>query len=159
MATPSGRVHLLENWMEKPDLLMKKSLSNCSVSELKVLWMSSGSAEPLHSFRRMLLSSGPSYTLRMSCASSVSNTMKWRLQERAQLSTGSLPSLPSTTPQRLQEPTAPSRPSSGAEGTEGTHVCISTQHELLSCRAAEKLGYGRRHPLGLQPFHWDWVFL
>ena len=75
-----GAVHLLENWMEKPDLLMKKSLSNCSVSEWKVLWMSSGSAEPLHSFSRMALSTGPSHTFRMSWASSVSNTMKCRLQ-------------------------------------------------------------------------------
>lgn len=76
----SRYMHLLENWMEKPDLLMKKSLSNCRVSELKVLWMSPGRAEPLHSFSKMLLSTGPSQTLRMSCAVSVSNTMKCRLQ-------------------------------------------------------------------------------
>ena len=71
--------------MEKPDLLMKKSLSNCRVSELKVLWMSSGSMEPLHSFSRTSLSTGPSQTFRMSWAVSVSNTMKCRLWERAQL--------------------------------------------------------------------------
>lgn len=71
--------------MEKPDLLMKKSLSNCRVSELKVLWVSSGSMEPLHSLSRMSLSTGPSHTFRMSWAVSVSNTMKCRLRERAQL--------------------------------------------------------------------------
>lgn len=79
-AEGGGAVHLLENCTEKPDLLMKKSLSNCRVRELKVLWMSSGSAEPLHSFSRMALSAGPSHTRRMSWASSVSNTMKCRLQ-------------------------------------------------------------------------------
>lgn len=71
--------------MEKPDLLMKKSLSNCSVRALNVLWMSSGSREPLHSLSRMSLSRGPSHTFRVSWAVSVSNTMKcrlWREQSR-----------------------------------------------------------------------------
>lgn len=73
-------IYVLENWMEKPDLLMKKSLSNCNVNELKVLWISSGRAEPLHSFRSMLLSIGPSHTFKMSWATSVSKTIKCRLQ-------------------------------------------------------------------------------
>lgn len=73
-------IYILENWMEKPDLLMKKSLSNCNVNELKVLWISSGRADPLHSFRRMLLSIGPSHTFKMSWAASVSKTIKCRLQ-------------------------------------------------------------------------------
>lgn len=76
-------IYILENWMEKPDLLMKKSLSNCNVNELKVLWISSGSAEPLHSLRSMLLSIGPSHTFKMSWATSVSKTIKCRLQRES----------------------------------------------------------------------------
>lgn len=72
--------HSLENCTEKPDLLMKKSLSNCRVSELKVLWTSPGSAEPLHCFSRMVLSAGPSHTFRTSWFVSVSNTTKCRLR-------------------------------------------------------------------------------
>lgn len=64
-------------------MLMKKSLSNCNVNELKVLWISSGRAEPLHSLRSMLLSTGPSHTFKMSWATSVSKTIKCRLQRKS----------------------------------------------------------------------------
>lgn len=68
-----------ENWMAKPCLLVKKSVLNCRTTELKVLCRSLGKAEPLSSFSRTPLSTGPSQMRSTSWTSSVSNTRKWSL--------------------------------------------------------------------------------
>lgn len=74
-----------ENWMAKPCLLVKKSVLNCRMTELKVLWMSPGSPEPLISFSRIPFSTGPSQIRSTSWNSSVWKTMKWSLWGKKRL--------------------------------------------------------------------------
>lgn len=71
-----------ENWRAKPCLLVKKSVVNCRLIVLKVLWTSWGSTEPLSSLSRTPPSWGPSQIRSTSWTSSVWKTRKWRLKNK-----------------------------------------------------------------------------
>ena len=71
-----------ENCRAKPCLLVKKSVVNCRLTVLKVLWASGGSIEPLSSRSRTPPSWGPSQIRSTSWTSSVWKTRKWRLLKR-----------------------------------------------------------------------------
>lgn len=70
---------LPENCRAKPCLLVKKSVVNCRLTVLKVLWASGGSTEPLSSLNRTPPSWGPSQIRSTSWTSSVWKTRKCRL--------------------------------------------------------------------------------
>lgn len=65
-----------ENCRAKPCLLVKKSVVNCKLTVLKVLWASGGSAEPVSSLSRTPPSWGPSQIRSTSWTSSVWKTRK-----------------------------------------------------------------------------------
>lgn len=69
-----------ENCKAKPCLLVKKSVVNCKVIVLKVLWASGGNADPLSSLSRTPPSCGPSQIRSTSWTSSVWKTRKCRLK-------------------------------------------------------------------------------
>lgn len=71
-----------ENCRAKPCLLVKKSVVNCRLMVLKVLWASGGSTEPLSSLSRTPPSWGPSQIRSTSCTSSVWKTRKCRLLKK-----------------------------------------------------------------------------
>lgn len=75
------RKHTPENCRAKPCLLVKKSVVNCRLTELKVLWRSGGSVEPLSSLSNTPPSWGPSQIRKTSCTSSVWKTRKCSLWE------------------------------------------------------------------------------
>lgn len=75
----NGVKHIPENCRAKPCLLVKKSVVNCRLTELKVLWRSGGSVEPLSSLRSTPPSWGPSQIRKTSCTSSVWKTRKCNL--------------------------------------------------------------------------------
>ena len=70
-----------ENCRAKPCLLVKKSVVNCRLTVLKVLWASGGSAEPLSSLSSTPPSWGPSQIRSTSWTSSVWKTRKCRLRK------------------------------------------------------------------------------
>lgn len=151
-----GAVHLLENCTEKPDLLMKKSLSNCRVRELKVLWMSSGSAEPLHSFSRMALSAGPSHT-RMDAGPAPCQT-RWKCRLQGEHGwKGGRPRVPGAGPRGAPAHPAQPRPALVPVSRSWVSLSLSRAHVPHQQTAEPEASVWDGHRGDLQPSWLRWV--